>query len=126
MCDDTGEHSTTRLCLQWLFDRRDKILGAHVMDYGTGSGVLAVAALLMGAASAVRHRNDIKMEVNQQPVERYQKLTCLFICMFVGSEAGCYNDVLLPSLLLTADCKACFVPCNAESSNVAAFHQHGC
>ncbi|KAL0041082.1 hypothetical protein WJX77_004370 [Trebouxia sp. C0004] len=49
----TGEHSTTRLCLQWLFDRRDKIQGAHVMDYGTGSGVLAVAALLMGAASAV-------------------------------------------------------------------------
>ena len=54
-CDDTGEHSTTRLCLQWLFDRRDKIQGAHVMDYGTGSGVLAVAALLMGAASAVRN-----------------------------------------------------------------------
>ena len=52
-CDDTGEHSTTRLCLQWLFDRRDKIQGAHVMDYGIGSGVLAVAALLMGAASAV-------------------------------------------------------------------------
>jgi len=53
VCDDTGEHSTTRLCLQWLFDRRDKIQGAHVMDYGIGSGVLAVAALLMGAASAV-------------------------------------------------------------------------
>ncbi|KAL0045978.1 hypothetical protein WJX82_010281 [Trebouxia sp. C0006] len=49
----TGEHSTTRLCLQWLFDRRDKIQSAHVIDYGTGSGVLAVAALLMGAASAV-------------------------------------------------------------------------
>ncbi|KAL0043426.1 hypothetical protein WJX79_004460 [Trebouxia sp. C0005] len=49
----TGEHSTTRLLLQWLFDRRDKLQGAHVMDYGTGSGVLAVAALLMGAASAV-------------------------------------------------------------------------
>ena len=48
-----GEHSTTRLCLQWLFANRDKVQGAHVMDYGTGSGVLAVAALLMGAASAV-------------------------------------------------------------------------
>lgn len=49
----TGEHSTTRLCLQWLFSNQDKLQGAHVMDYGTGSGVLAVAALLMGAASAV-------------------------------------------------------------------------
>ena len=50
-----GEHETTRLCLQWLFANRKKLQGAHVMDYGTGSGVLAVAALLMGAASAVRH-----------------------------------------------------------------------
>lgn len=49
----TGEHETTRLCLQWLFANRQKLQGAHVMDYGTGSGVLAVAALLMGAASVV-------------------------------------------------------------------------
>lgn len=49
----TGEHSTTRLCLQWLFTNQDKVKGAHVMDYGAGSGVLAVAALLLGAASAV-------------------------------------------------------------------------
>lgn len=48
-----GEHETTRLCLQWLFANRQKLQGAHVMDYGTGSGVLAVAALLMGAASVV-------------------------------------------------------------------------
>ena len=50
-----GEHSTTRLCLQWLFSNRDKVQGAHVMDYGTGSGILAVAALLLGAASAVSY-----------------------------------------------------------------------
>ena len=48
-----GEHATTRLCLQWLYANRAKVQGAHVMDYGTGSGVLAIAALLMGASSAV-------------------------------------------------------------------------
>ena len=48
-----GEHSTTRLCLQWLHANRAGLQGKHVMDYGTGSGVLAIAALLMGAASAV-------------------------------------------------------------------------
>ncbi|AXE36012.1 50S ribosomal protein L11 methyltransferase [Chromobacterium phragmitis] len=47
----TGSHPTTRLCLQWL----DKQLRGDesVLDYGCGSGILAIAALKLGAASAV-------------------------------------------------------------------------
>lgn len=43
----TGYHATTRLCLDWLAkqDLKDKI----VIDYGCGSGILGVAALLLGA-----------------------------------------------------------------------------
>ena len=43
----TGNHASTFLCLQWLgqTDVKDKI----VIDYGCGSGILAVAALLLGA-----------------------------------------------------------------------------
>ena len=49
----TGEHPTTRLCLAWLHARRDALPGTRVMDFGTGSGVLAIGALLMGAKAAV-------------------------------------------------------------------------
>lgn len=46
----TGTHQTTALCLEWLdgLDLQDAI----VVDYGCGSGILAVAALLLGAREA--------------------------------------------------------------------------
>ena len=47
----TGSHPTTRLCLRWLDDHIKG--GEAVLDYGCGSGILAIAALKLGAASAV-------------------------------------------------------------------------
>jgi ribosomal protein L11 methyltransferase len=46
----TGEHPTTALCLQWLDAELEP--GATVIDYGCGSGVLAVTALCLGARRA--------------------------------------------------------------------------
>ena len=46
----TGSHPTTKLCLRWL-DANIKG-GESVLDYGCGSGILAIAALKLGAASA--------------------------------------------------------------------------
>ena len=49
----TGEHPTTRLCLGWLRDNAEVcVRDKHVVDFGTGSGVIAIGALLMGAAKA--------------------------------------------------------------------------
>ena len=46
----TGTHPTTALCLEWL--EGTDLAGTTVIDYGCGSGILAVAALLLGAAAA--------------------------------------------------------------------------
>jgi ribosomal protein L11 methyltransferase len=51
MAFGTGTHPTTAMCLEWLdgVDLRAK----HVIDYGCGSGILAIAALKLGAATAL-------------------------------------------------------------------------
>jgi ribosomal protein L11 methyltransferase len=52
----SGTHPTTALCLAWL-DSLD-LQGKSVMDFGCGSGILAIAALKLGASSAVGVDND--------------------------------------------------------------------
>ena len=47
----TGTHPTTALCLQWLDGQ--PLNGCTVLDFGCGSGILAIAALLLGAERAV-------------------------------------------------------------------------
>ena len=46
----TGTHPTTAMCLRWLADQ--PLDGVELLDFGCGSGILAVAALKLGAAGA--------------------------------------------------------------------------
>ena len=47
----TGSHPTTHLCLQWL--TQQQLLDCSVLDYGCGSGILAIAAKKLGAQHGV-------------------------------------------------------------------------
>ena len=47
----TGTHPTTAMCLEFLDG--EPLEGKHVIDFGCGSGILAIAALLLGAKSAL-------------------------------------------------------------------------
>lgn len=49
MAFGTGSHPTTRLCLEWL--ERSIYSGCRLLDYGCGSGILAIAAARLGAGS---------------------------------------------------------------------------
>ncbi len=52
----SGTHPTTALCLRWL-DSQD-LAGKSLVDFGCGSGILAIAALKLGAASALGIDHD--------------------------------------------------------------------
>jgi ribosomal protein L11 methyltransferase len=49
----TGSHPTTRLCLQWLEANLDATKNPTMLDYGCGSGILAIAARKFGASTTV-------------------------------------------------------------------------
>jgi ribosomal protein L11 methyltransferase len=52
----TGSHPTTALCLQWIAEQDWQ--GKTVIDYGCGSGILAIGAMLMGAERVLGVDND--------------------------------------------------------------------
>ncbi len=56
----SGTHPTTALCLRWLDDlaARGELQGKPVLDFGCGSGILALAALKLGAERAIGVDND--------------------------------------------------------------------
>ena len=58
MAFGTGLHPTTQMCLQVL--ERLVVPGMRILDVGTGSGILAIAALRLGAASALAVDHDVQ------------------------------------------------------------------
>lgn len=93
----TGTHQTTALCLEWLasHDLTDKV----VIDYGCGSGILAVAAVLLGAREA--HAVDIDPQALTATEENARKnyipdsITCYLPDKFLPFQA----DIVIANIL---------------------------
>ena len=101
MAFGTGTHATTAMCLEWLARHapRDRI----VIDYGCGSGILAIAALKLGARSALGIDTDPQaLTVSAENAERnaVSDRFALFLPEAMPTEARA--DVVLANILAPA------------------------
>lgn len=109
----TGKHETTQLCIRQL--RKYVTDGARVLDVGTGSGILGIAALKLGAGSAFGTDLDenavtaVKenLEANQIPAEKFPVVQGNIIDdPAIQEQAGtaCYDiavaNILAPVIIL--------------------------
>ncbi|MCH4563769.1 50S ribosomal protein L11 methyltransferase [Halomonas sp. EGI 63088] len=94
----TGTHPTTALCLEWLdgLAVAGELAGREVLDVGCGSGILAIAALKLGAASAVGTDIDPQaLQASRDNAERNAIAEADFrLCYPEQLDAGGYPVVL--------------------------------
>lgn len=89
----TGTHATTALCLEWLDARA--LEGRRVLDYGCGSGILALAALKLGAAAATAFDIDPQALIaTHQNAERNALAGRLTIAAAPAAIGGPFDLVL--------------------------------
>jgi ribosomal protein L11 methyltransferase len=93
----TGTHPTTALCLEWLDGAG--LAGKTLIDYGCGSGVLAIAALKLGAASVIAV--DIDPQAITATVEnaRRNDLSDRIVACTVDQFRDTAADIVLANIL---------------------------
>ena len=96
----TGTHATTALCLTWL-DAHMPVFphGAHVIDYGCGSGVLAIAAARLGAAEVHAYDIDPQALIATADNARVNDVQARLQVHASATTLPCGTDVLLANIL---------------------------
>ncbi len=98
MAFGTGEHPTTALCLTWLTEQ--DLSDATLIDYGTGSGILAMAALKLGAARTTGVDIDAKaVEIARENLARNGLGERFTACTPDELPANASADVVLANIL---------------------------
>jgi len=97
----TGTHPSTALCLQWLAG--NVVSAKRVLDYGCGSGILAIAALKRGAADAMAVDIDpqalIATQGNAQLNGVDARLRCADLAQFTEQAVDESVDIVLANIL---------------------------
>lgn len=98
MAFGTGEHPTTALCLIWLTEQ--DLSDATLIDYGTGSGILAMAALKLGAVRATGVDIDAKaVEIARENLARNNLAGQFTACTPDELPANAGADIVLANIL---------------------------
>lgn len=100
----SGTHPTTALCLRWLdaLAGEGLLQGRRVLDFGCGSGILALAALKLGAAEAVGVDNDPQALIaTHDNAERNEVGERLSVYLPEDEPAGTY-PVVVANILASA------------------------
>lgn len=94
----TGTHQTTALCLEWLDGH--SVSGKQVIDYGCGSGILGLAALLLGAAHVVGVDTDSQaLEASRDNARRNEIPDDRLDLYLPGEEPDTQADIMLANIL---------------------------
>ena len=86
----TGTHPTTRMCLRWIAAHPPR--GQRVLDYGCGSGILAIGAALHGAASV--DAVDIDEAAVQATIDNASANGVQLVAGLPDQASGVYDTVL--------------------------------
>ena len=93
----TGTHPTTSLCLEWL-DRQD-LVGQQIVDFGCGSGILAIAAALLGAEKVVAVDNDPQALESTSANAARNEVGSTIACQLPEDFSVTAADVVLANIL---------------------------
>ncbi len=93
----TGTHATTALCLEWLarYDLKDKM----VVDYGCGSGILAIGSALLGANSVSAVDIDPQAIIATQDNAAKNNIDAKIDCYLPGDCPALQADIVVANIL---------------------------
>jgi ribosomal protein L11 methyltransferase len=93
----TGTHPTTALCLEWLDGA--SLAGQRVIDYGCGSGILAIAAAKLGAAEVLAVDIDPQALIATRDNAERNGVATRITVRLAGDDAPKPVDILLANIL---------------------------